>query len=158
MAPTKHRVRREHTEEDIEDDGHSQRRLRQEESVIQQEERDVDDEDEEKPRRPGKSKDARKAKLKAPVEAVAEGSNDVADEEVEDPLRDFHGAPMGKKQLEKLKGLASDWTVERTNIHEPAFRALNDVATTIVEFEDEDSKEVCLSEYEDELLVLTRWL
>lgn len=145
---SRRRERRVPSPDDIEEDTPTQNRIRREDSMIINQTddfggngEDMDDEDEQQPRRPGHSKNARREK-------VVENGGDAADLEGDDPLIDFRDAPLDRNHLEKLKGLASDWTMTRTHIHIPAFSALNDVAISIAEFEDDErGGEVCVAHW-----------
>ena len=139
---TRRRTRRVPTEDDIEDESLTQNRLRQEESVITNQTNgrggDTDEEDDQQPRRAGQARNGRRATA-GPSTSVASmngNGNGTTQLDDDDPLKDFQDAPLDKSHLEKLRGLASDWTMTRTHIHDPAFGTVNDVAASIAEFEE----------------------
>lgn len=146
---SRRRPRREPSAEEIEEDKSTQNRIRQQDSVIidQTDDHnngngDTDDEGDQQPRRRGPARNGQ-SKGAGTSSSVAENVNGTAEPGDDDPLKDFKDAPLDRTSAEKLKGLASDWSMTRNHIHVHAFGALDDVATSIAEFEDgEKGKEV----------------
>lgn len=125
QAASSSRARKSRTQRESSDaieDGGSSRKATQDEVM----------EDDERPRPKGKGKG--KAKVKS-----ERGQVPTVNEE--DILGDIADQPLDRQQMQKLQGLAQDWSTTRQGIHVTSFNLAIDVASALAEFGEGDDAE-----------------
>ncbi|RDX53325.1 hypothetical protein OH76DRAFT_1399223 [Lentinus brumalis] len=116
---------------DIEEDGPSQARPRQEEEDVEM------DEEEQQPRR------SKKDKKRQANQDDSDAEPNVDDEDV--PVPEIKDQPLDRVTGQKVHGLAGDWAVLRDKVHSQSYNFVREVGAAVAEFTEGEKGEKALT-------------